>query len=82
MDCFSDSLEEEIKEKRKKQKLDLIYELRHKIIQFLFHNPFYQVNVKDFRKFLKILEQIKIQKSQKIIFLIILLMYISKIKMI
>ena len=53
MGCLSDSLEEEIKEKTKKQKLDLINELRHKIIQYIFHNPFYQVHVKDFRKFLK-----------------------------
>ena len=53
MGCLSDKLEEEIKEKSKKAKIELVNELRHQIIQFIFHNPFYQVQVKDFRKFIK-----------------------------
>ena len=53
MGCLSDKLEEEIKEKSKKAKIELVNELRHQLIQFIFHNPFYQVQVKDFRKFIK-----------------------------
>ena len=53
MGCFSDKFEEEIKEKSKKVKIELINELRHEIIQYIFKNPFYKVQVKDFRKFMK-----------------------------
>jgi hypothetical protein len=53
MGCFSDKFEEEIKEKSKRVKIELINELRHEIIQYIFKNPFYKVQVKDFRKFMK-----------------------------
>ena len=53
MGCLSDNLEEEIREKSKKVKIELINELRHEIIQYIFKNPFYHVQVKDFRKFIK-----------------------------
>ena len=56
MGCIDDSFERELKLKSKKKKEQLKTELRDEIIQFIISNPFYEVHVKEFRKFLKSLK--------------------------
>ena len=56
MGCIDDSFENELKLKSKEKRKHLKIELRDEIIQFIISNPFYEVHVKEFRKFLKSLK--------------------------
>ena len=64
MGCIDDSFEKELKLKSKGQKEHLKTELRDIIIQFITTNPFYEVHLKEFRKFLKSLKNEEKQEDK------------------
>jgi len=64
MGCIDDSFEKELKLKSKGKKEHLKTELRDLIIQFITTNPFYEVHLKEFRKFLKSLKNEEKQEDK------------------